>query len=510
VTRHRILKAALIFVVGAALLIALAGPIVSRVLTTKVKARLEAENIHIRSLSVNLFTRSITLKDVEWQQKARINSVYARGIRVLPLIRNNIISIQRIDVDGGTLDLTFDSTKHNHPADSIDIKSVDIDRITISDIAVSIKRDTVTEYKGIVGLSLYHVALDSMQGFRDLSSYTFRNLETSVKDLRIHYPGALYVFKIKELAFNKELRALHVDSLMLDPLPSKEDWGKVVKNQETRTTVKIGVLDATGVTMGIHMNDTAVMATSLTLDGWYIHAYKNKKYPFRRTAKFPLPMESFRAIGIGVEVDSIKLHKGTIIYEELPTEGFHYSWIKFDDVEATMNSVNNRDSKHLSAYSTLEATGRVMKSGEVKATFTLPLEPRQRYSARGTITNVPLKELNPLLKDLAFVEISSGKLNKMLFQFDYDDERSQGQVHFDYEDLKILSLKKAPDMDVNAFKTMLVNTAVKNNKTLDGDINVKRFKRKAVFHLWTMSLLDGIKAAIIPGNGKKKDNDKKK
>ncbi len=504
VTRHRILKAALIFLVSAALLTAIAGPIIGRVLTNKVKARLEAENIHIRSLSVNLFTRSVTLKDVEWEQKAKIKSVHVSGIDILTLIRNRKISIRKITIDGGSLDLTLDSTKQDQKKDSINISSIDIGRITIADIAITIKRDTVTEYKGIVGISLYHVALDSMPGFRDLSSYTFRNLEASIKDLRIHYSGALYVLKTKEFAFNKELQTLHIDSLILDPIPSKADWGKIVKSQDTRTTVKIGVLDASGVKMGIHMNDTSVMAKSLTLDGWYIHAYKNKKYPFRRTKKFPLPMESFRAIGIGIEIDSIKLHKGTVIYEELPVEGYHYSWIKFDDVEATMNAVNNRDYKNFSGYSTLVARGRVMKSGEVKATFKLPLEPKARYKAEGTIANLPLTELNPLLKDMAFVEITSGKLKKLSFQFDYDDDGSQGQVHFQYEDLKFLSLKKDRHMDVNAFKTMLANTAVKNDKTLDGNINVKRVKQKAVFNLWTISIVDGLKSALIPGNGKKK------
>jgi hypothetical protein len=491
-------------VVSAVLLTAIAGPILARILTGKIKSRLETANIHIRSLSVNLFTRSITLRDVDWDQKAKIKNIYATGIRILPFMRNRRLSIRRIVVEGGTLDIVRDTTQHKQQPDSIKLTGIDVDRITVSDIAVAIKHDTVTEYKGTVGVVLHYVALDSMAGFRELSSYTFRNLETSVKDFQIHYPGGLYVLKTKQISFNKELRELHIDSLELDPVPSKADWGNIVKGQDTRTVLKLGSIDAIGVTMGIHMNDTSVMAKSLTLNGWYLHCYKNKKFPFNRTKKFPLPMESFRAIGIGIEVDTIKLQKGTIVYEELPKDGFHDSWIKFDDVEAKISSVNNRSFENLSDYSTIRATGRVMKSGEVKAVFRLPLDPKKRYTAQGSIIHVPLKELNPLLKDLAFVEISSGKLNQMLFDFDYDDDSSHGSVHIDYEDLKILSLNKDSDHDVNAFKTMLVNTAVKNDKSLNGNIDVKRFKRKAVFHLWTMSLLDGIKSAVIPGNGEKK------
>jgi hypothetical protein len=507
VTRSRVLKTALILAVGAVLLTAIAGSVVTHVIKKKIKTSLEAIDIHIGSLSVNPFTRSITLKDIEWDRKAKIKSAYANGIRLIPLLRDSHISVRRLVLDAGSLDIVRDSV-HIQPLDSTDIKGIDADRITISDIAVTIRHDTVTEYQGTVGLTLHFVALDSLAAFADPSAYTFQNLEAGIKDLHIHYAGGLYVFRTKQLKFNKELKKLQIDSVVLDAIPSKARWGAVVKSQETRTELKIAKVDAMGVTLGFHLKDTAVMAKSLTMDGWSIHCYKNKKYPFTRTERFPLPMESFNSIKLAVEVDTIKLRNGTIVYEELPSDGFHDSRVTFDEVDATINAVSNRPYENYPEYSTVQASGRVMKSGEVKAVFKLPLEPKKRYSAEGSISNLPLKELNPLLKDLAFVQIASGKMNKLLFQFRYDDEGSQGQVHFDYEDLRIISLKKDRGQEVDPLKTMLVNVAVKNDKTLDGNINVKRFKRKAVFHLWTISLLDGIKSAVIPGSVDRKKKKK--
>ena len=508
VALRRIMKAALIFVVSAVLLTVVAGAIVARVLLRKLQTKLEASNIHIGSLSVNLFTRSIMLKDIEWDHKARINSAYAAGIRLIPLVRHSRISVRRLVVDGGSLDIVRDSTQHIQPMDSTHITGIDADRITISNIDVTIKRDTVTEYRATVGLVLHFVALDTLALYKSVSAYALKNLEGTVKNLRIYSAGGLYVLRTKRLDFNKELKEVHIDSLTLDPIPSKANWGAVVKGQDTRTELMIARVDAVGVTMNVHLKDTAVVARSLTIDGWSIHCYKNKKYPFNRTERFPLPMESFRSIRLAVEVDAIKLHNGTIIYEELPNKGVHNSEIKFDEVEAKINAVSNRTYENYPDYSTIHASGRIMKSGDVKAIFKLPLEPKKRYSAEGSISNLPLKELNPLLKDIAFVQISSGKMNKLLFQFQYDDEGSLGQLHFDYEDLRILSLNKDADQEVNMLKTVFVNMAVKNNRTLDGTINVKRFKKKAVFHLWTISLLDGIKSAIIPGVGEKKKKKK--
>jgi len=54
---------------------------------------------------------------------------------------------------------------------------------------------------------------------------------------------------------------------------------------------------------------------------------------------------------------------------------------------------------------------------------------------------------------------------------------------------------------------LLVNTAVKNDQTLTGAIDVKRNQKKAVFNLWTMSIVDGIRNGLLPG---KKSREKRK
>jgi hypothetical protein len=507
-SRRRLLRAALITVIGAALLIAAAGPILSQVFSDKIKAKLEASNMHIRSVGINLFARSITLHDVEWRKdsthKADIHQARASGISIVNWIRGRHISIKSLTFNGGKVELSIDTTQAVK-RDSINVSGINIDRILFDDVDVTIRKDTLVEYRGKVKAVIHFLAA------KDLDDYSVRNVETYVSDFSMTNAGGLYSLRIKTFSFDKELKKLHIDSLKLEPVLNKEDFAKKVKSQQTRTSLILGSVDAEGVNMAVHMEDTSFMISSLIINGGVVHAYKNKKYPFKRKEKFPLPMASFQSLPFGIEVDTVKLHRSTITYEELPTEGYHTSHITFEDVEATMNSVNNRAFRNLSGISTLEASARVMKSGSIKATFKLPLEEKQKYTAEGTITNFPLHELNPLLRDLAFVEISSGRLNKMNFAFTYDDVGSQGQVRFDYENLKIRGLKKEPEKQFAAFKTMLINTAVKNAETLTGNINVQRNQKKAVFNLWTISLVDGIKNALMPDVVKKaKDNKDKK
>lgn len=501
--------------VGAAILLAAAGPILARIFQEKIKARLEASNVHVGSLSINLYNRSITLRNVKWKQdlkEAEVELVSIRGIGIFPFLNKKQISIRKIIVGNGKISITRDTVKqHVQKPDSIKFSSIDVDRLSFEDIDVTIKNDTVTEFQAKVGLAIHFLFIKDPNLYRDPASYAFRNLETTVNDLRIHKAGGLSAFEIKELRFDKELKTLHIDSLKLEPVLNKADFAKKVKSQQTWTLLKVRSIDASGVNMGIHMEDTSLMMKSLIIDGAFVHAYKNKKYPFDRKEKFPLPMESFQSVKWGIELDTVKIINSTIKYEELPTEGFHTAHIIFDEVDATMSAVNNREYKNLSGVSVLKASAKVMKTGTVKAVFRLPLQKQSKYTAEGTIRNVPLRELNPLISDLAFVEIESGRMNKLDFNFTYDDKGSKGELRFDYEDLKILGLKKAPTKDLDRFKTLLINTAVKNDQTLTGAIDVPRNQKKAVFNLWTISIVDGLKNGLLPikkGKGKNKKKDK--
>jgi len=495
--RRRLLTAALIVIVSAAVLLAVGGLVLSSIVTKKVEEKLKAKNARIGSVRINLFARSVHIKDLEWKS-IKVSDIRVSGIRIIKLLRDKKLSIRKINIDNGSVLLQKDLKLSDSTAsDSIPIQSIDVDRLSINNIGFKIAKDTTINYSATLGFVFHHLALDSVMAWRKPSAYTFKNVESLVQNFKIENWDDLYTLTIKEATFDKELMTLRVDSLQLLPRLTKNDWGKKVKSQLTRTTVVVGRIQAEGVNMAVHLDDTTVMASSVEILGPSLHAYKDKRFPFVRKDKFLLPMEAFRMMDIGIEADTLRIHDGTITYEEFPVEGFRTAHITFEEVEASMGSVNNRQLKNLE-YATLEASARVMKTGEVKATFKLPLEKDKRYTARGAIKNLPLRELNPLLKDVVFIEISSGRLNRMNFAFTYDDRGSQGELQMDYENLKILSLKKEKEGEVSAFKTLLVNTAVKNNETLTGNIAIARNQKKAVFNLWTISLVDGIKNALMP------------
>ena len=159
-----------------------------------------------------------------------------------------------------------------------------------------------------------------------------------------------------------------------------------------------------------------------------------------------------------------------------------------------------------------------MGKGLIKAEFSLPYNKAQVYNAKGSLNALSLYRLNPMLENVAFMSVTSGKLNQLSFNFDYTDLTSKGTVLINYEDLKINSLTKEKDSEKNEFMSFVVNTILKSDKdeSLDkgrrmGTVDFDRDRRRAIFHYWWNSVFTGIKSTATESpNKKEKDRDKEK
>jgi len=155
-----------------------------------------------------------------------------------------------------------------------------------------------------------------------------------------------------------------------------------------------------------------------------------------------------------------------------------------------------------------------MNSGRINATFLFPLDGSATYQAEGTVSKMSFDKLNPILKSAADVEVESGYMNNLIFNFNYTDRVSRGKLEVDYEDLHILVLDKNKST-TNEFKTLLVNAFVKTNMNKDkspvhktAEINIERDRNRFIFNVWTKSVLDGLKNSMLKnfanqGNQKK-------
>lgn len=510
---RRLLRPTLIVIVSIVILLVLAGSILSYYAQREFVKRLKAENGTIGSASVNLFTRSVSIRDFEityagdslstqTPHHARIARISLSGVSIYHLILDKKIHVNRILLTDGEITYNQKQEKRKGKANAtkLPFRGIDIGHLALEDIATHIVSDSIPTYDGLLTIRLSNIELKTEAD--TISDYSIREIEIAMEKIKIHDTNKLYHTSIASFQFNSKEGVIRVDSFTLTPIPGKFEFAHQVGKQTDRFTFSLPLLEIKGFNFK-QLKDSVVAARSIRIAHPNLDVFRDKRVVFKNPIK-PLPMQMLKEISFGIEVDSIILQKASITYEEFPEEGTSSGKIDFTNLNGVILNVNNRGYYNSSKYMLVSASARMMKSGQLDVSFHLPLQEGLPYHAKGHLDGLNLPDMNPVLEGAASARIESGKLNRMNFDFVYDEYSSAGTLDVNYEDLKMTSLNKE-DHTINQFKTFLANTIIRKDKdeTVDkekrtGEIKFERDRRKSIINLWVKSLMSGLKSAVLP------------
>ena len=510
--------------VGVALLIGIAAHFFSKYVEDKVRNVLASIPINVSTVNVNILTRSIELSNVDWTQPNDslpqfphhlfLNNLRVEGISVYQLLAKKKVRIHKIVFDIGEFQFNrgLKKSKSQAKKSSFDLKDLTIDRLVLKDIYTKVFNDSLDHYEGVVSLSLENVVLGDLDSVRRLSSYEVESFDALITHVNIKGKKAMYAATISKIYANSLENKLEIDSVMLVPKYSRYQFSRKLGKQADRMNLLIPKISIKDLSFS-EIKDSLFRAARIDIKSAKLYIYKDKRLPFIRDIT-PLPIAMIRDLKFGIAVDTLKLIDAKVTYEEFPEKGYHPGYITFEKLNATLDHLTNRDHYPDYKQATLKASTYVMGKGLLNAEFSLPYGKSQIYNAKGGLDNFSLYRLNPMLENVAFMSVTSGKLNHLAFNFDYTDLKSNGTVLVNYENLKISSLTKEKDSEKNEIMTFIVNTILKKNKTeeLDkerrrGTVEFDRDRRRAIFHYWLRSLLSGIKSSALD-SPKKKENDR--
>jgi hypothetical protein len=255
----------------------------------------------------------------------------------------------------------------------------------------------------------------------------------------------------------------------------------------------------------------AGVALSFSLD-----VFHDKRFPPAKARLFLLPAAFMKQLPFPLHVDSVNIRTSSIVYEEFPVNETHAGKIFFNALDAKLRSISTDGTSDASMH----VTARFMDAGDLKASFTFPMEKNKPYTVMGSLRHFQLKSINTMLTPLEHLKMETGNLRDMNFQFNYNEYRSTGSLVIDYSNLRLSVLQKNSP-DINVFATFVANTLLKN--TMDnsiselkrtGDIIFMRDPYEGIFGYWWKSLREGIKSVftmkkIISANHKR-DKSKKR
>jgi hypothetical protein len=355
-----------------------------------------------------------------------------------------------------------------------------------------------------------------------------------VDSTNVTLPKTLYSLTVQSASINFSKRKAHVDTVKILPQFDKNMFAKKWGQQTDRIEGVIPFINLSE--FSFHEPDSFSLNIKHTDIQFYLQIYRDKRIP-RIPHKRLLPIEQLNNLAFGLRIDTLKVIKSYIEYEESPETSSASGKVSFDNIGATITNMDN--SKTLKRdQMVMHARADFMDRGSLKVSTTFPRDPEENYFTQGSLRNFDMPRLNRILEPLAKIKVESGTLHQLNFNFVYNNLRSDGELKLDYNDLKLVALKgntDPPSADKNEkrrqrkknkkdqtddqqdnFKTFVINTFVVKK---DLDKNVSEEKRtgailfyrdtsRSIFNYWWKSLRSGIKSAYGLNNTTERKNNR--
>ncbi|HET9487486.1 MAG TPA: DUF748 domain-containing protein, partial [Chryseosolibacter sp.] len=310
-----------------------------------------------------------------------------------------------------------------------------------------------------------------------------------------------YTFTIQQTRLDLVKETLGVDSVNVIADLGKLEFGRKRGYEVDRFEGSIPFLKVKNFTLSF---PDAKVKAGVAEAQFYLKIFRDKRLPFKKSMK-PLPIDAIRALPFELEIDSLKIIKSYVQYEEFGEEAPDPGGLYFDDLYAVLSNIS---STATNGNMQLIADAELMGQGDLSMAVTFPLVRNKRSTLVGSLQDFEMSRINPMIKPAANIEVESGKMKKLSFNFTFNSVRSDGEIELNYEDLKLISYKDEDkdnddELDKDNLKSFMMNTFV-FRKNMDegvpeekrtGTVMFLRDENRSVLNFWVKSLLSGIKSA---------------
>ncbi len=387
------------------------------------------------------------------------------------------------------------------------MKNLKISSVLLSnaDIGLRVHRsDTVSVYRlkeAFVRISDFIVDSTSRDNLPQPPLFNAGDITVSAKGFSWLSPDSLYEFSFNRFQLSTRDKSARIDSLLLVPRYSRQEFSKKTGHQTDRMEISIPEINIERIDFHRFFNDSVISAGLIRVPGFSFSAYRDKREVFPAWQRPPMPVAALRRIRFPVFIDTLRATNGFAQYEE--QTGDEPGRIFFDSLAFTLNHVTNRPGKHQTLE--VQSVSRLMGKGKVEARFHFQLEnPRDSFTFQARMGRLDLREINPMLSKLMPVSIVSGTADSTAIEFFRgNDSLSKGKLNLWYSHL---SLRLEPTREdflyiiQNMLESYVINWIIPGRNPNDegkfrqGIICYDRDKSKGFFNFIWKSTLSGIKS----------------
>jgi len=467
-----------------------------------IKSGLELEGVKIYSKQKHEGDHDLT---------AKIESVKFKGINLVKAILRHDIHIGTVIISNSTIKGKIPFSESAIPPIVSPLK-VGIGRILFDRLNLEMKNDsTLQSYSVKDGvLRVYDLMIEKQD---TLSPGAIKLYDYEARELVSVSSGNMYTYIITGPNYTAASNTLEIDSLYIRPNYKDYDFTSRYKYQTNRIEAVLSNIYIHDFYHSGHFRSMSLISPYIEIGKMDMKIFKDKRKEFRHINK-PALQDMLYSFPGTIQIDSIGLMNGNITFTVHAEEANEPGSISFNEINAKFYKVTNDTIyKTESAFLELKADALLMGKGKMTLSFKGRLFERDNtFSLNGTLTNMEISELNPILEKSAFIYATSGRIDEMYFRHTATNTKASGKMTLIYNGLNItVKNKKTDDTTafIERFKSFIANrrildsNPIKDQKVRVGIIDFKRDPERLIFHYWFNSILSGVTSSLTNNHRKK-------
>ncbi len=372
-------------------------------------------------------------------------------------------------------------------------------KLNIRNLSFDIRQESGQEYR----MEQLNMNADHLE--KHLKSGDYNKI---IEQLRFESAGIQFKNKHRLRLYGFEFgnSSLQLDSLLFRPDQDRLAFQKAQIYQTDWTLIRARDIIFGDFSLTDDNGQLRITSDTLKMSGFYLDDYRDKRLPMP-TDRYPLlPGEMLDKLPFQLCIGHLETKNAFIAYSEHEKKAVHAGRIFFNEMDIEMLNICNIPERIAeNPYLGISTNFKLVGVARADASIRLNLnDPQQHFRMGCYLQAFDMTEMNPVLENLAFLKIHSGKLNSLQFTAKGNKDVATGQMDFLYDNLKIRiidrkTLKQTFGDNMLAF---FANTFVvkKNNPSVliprEGPMYFKRDNRKSVFNYWAKLIMSGVKTSI--------------
>ncbi|QQT27486.1 hypothetical protein [Sphingobacterium spiritivorum] len=360
-----------------------------------------------------------------------------------------------------------------------------------------------------VNLRVRDVLIDSTSISDSLRFYHTKMIELEVPKFEYPLPNGLYKVGFEKLKINTEEQNILLTKVSYLPQLKKDAFYKKKGSGGSIASLRFDTVRFENLDFKNLMRNKQLTARRAQIRNGSVVISSDKRYHSPSENKIgQSPHQKLLQLKGLLRLDTVLVENVDVTYSEFSNKYLKEGSISFDHTRGYLTNVTN-DSVALKKDKWMRAnlSSNIMGSGLLKVEFGFDMLSKQgEHTYKGSVGAMNATAFNRILRPLLNVEIASGNIKRINFDYKANDYRNWGTFKFDYNHLKINILNEQGKGEEKVSKraiSFLVNSFILNDSNPDaneiyhvGNVNYKRVPQYPFFKTLWQSLLAGIKQCV--------------